>query len=63
MYGAINFTIILPMLVAFTHIIFSATNIFQNYYPILFKIVIFQSALHQLIFVLSGSLRFSVGSV
>jgi sulfate permease, SulP family len=62
LFGVINAIIILPVTISFTSIIFREP-IFLEYLPILIKLVLFSSIIHQLIFSAISSLPFrSLGS-
>ena len=60
--GIINSTIIIPVSISFTAIIYR-DQAFATYIPLLVKLVLFSSAVHQLCFTLNSSLPFAVGQV
>jgi len=62
MYGAINCTIVLPVIMSFGNIIYK-DNAFADYMPILIKLTLFSGMIHQLCFSFFSTLKFAVGSV
>lgn len=62
LYGSINAIIILPVTISFTAIIFT-DQIFYDSIPLLIKLVLFSSVIHQIMFSTFSSLPFSVGQV
>ncbi|KAL4117578.1 hypothetical protein PRIC2_011566 [Phytophthora ramorum] len=62
MYGVVNSIRAIPTMYGYAAIIFSHPA-FRHYMPALSKIVIFSSALHQLMFTLLSSLPFAIGQV
>lgn len=62
MYGAINCTIILPVIMSFGNIIYR-DDAFIDYLPILIKLTLFSGMIHQLVFSCFSTLKFAVGSV
>lgn len=62
LYGAINCVLVIPVSISFCTIIFRHSA-FLPYLPYLVKLVMFSSAIHQLVFSLASSLPFAVGQV
>ncbi|KAH9109121.1 hypothetical protein LEN26_005710 [Aphanomyces euteiches] len=62
MYGLINATLVIPVFMSFTAIIFS-DPFFQPYMPALVKLVGFSCAVHQTVFSWKSSLPFAIGQV
>ncbi|KAI9911170.1 hypothetical protein PsorP6_009441 [Peronosclerospora sorghi] len=62
LFGMINAIIIVPALYGFTVILFSHKD-FETFLPVLSKLVIFSSLVHQMMFTCLSSLRFSIGQV
>jgi MFS superfamily sulfate permease-like transporter len=62
MYGLINATIVLPVIMSFGNIIYS-NEAFAPYSPVLIKLTLISGVVHQLCFSLLSSLPFVVGSV
>mmetsp|Transcript_34589 Transcript_34589/g.81539 ORF Transcript_34589/g.81539 Transcript_34589/m.81539 type:complete len:615 (-) Transcript_34589:29-1873(-) len=62
LYGAINCTIVLPVIMSFGNIIYR-DNAFIPYMPVLIKLTLFSGMIHQLCFSLFSTLDFAVGSV
>ena len=62
LYGAINCTIILPVVMSFGNIIYR-DNAFADYMPVLIKLTLFSGVVHQLCFSFFSTLKFAVGSV
>jgi hypothetical protein len=62
MYGMINATIILPVLMSFGSIIYR-DNAFAPYMPVLIKMTVVSGVVHQLCFSTFSSLPFAVGQV
>ncbi len=62
MYGIINGILCIPVTVSFCSIIFR-DNIFAPHMPQLVKLVLFSSAIHQIVFSIFSSLPFAVGQV
>ncbi len=52
-----------PVNVAFMHIIFPQSELFGPYYPMLLKVIMLSSCLHQFVFSCMSSLPFSIGQV
>jgi MFS superfamily sulfate permease-like transporter len=61
-YGMINATIILPILISFASIIYQ-DDAFSPYMPVLVKLTMFSGIVHQLCFSTFSSLPFAVGQV
>eukprot|EP00054_Salpingoeca_dolichothecata_P023001 m.152094 g.152094 ORF g.152094 m.152094 type:complete len:1056 (+) comp24534_c0_seq1:22-3189(+) len=62
LFGAINSIILIPVMISFANIIFR-DKFFEPYLPILVKLVLFSSIVHQVMFSLISSLPFAVGQV
>lgn len=62
LYGAINCTIVLPVIMSFGNIIYR-DNAFADYMPVLIKLTLFSGMVHQLCFSVFSTLKFAVGSV
>jgi MFS superfamily sulfate permease-like transporter len=62
LYGMINCTIVLPVIMSFGNIIYR-DNAFADYMPVLIKLTLFSGMVHQLCFSIFSTLRFAVGSV
>jgi len=62
LYGVINGILLIPVSISFTSIIFSDA-FFQPYLPLLVKLVLFSSMVHQISFTMYSSLPFAVGQV
>uniref|UniRef100_A0A7S4EEM5 SLC26A/SulP transporter domain-containing protein n=1 Tax=Pseudo-nitzschia australis TaxID=44445 RepID=A0A7S4EEM5_9STRA len=62
LYGAINCTIVLPVIMSFGNIIYR-DNAFIAYMPVLIKLTLFSGMIHQLCFSIFSTLDFAVGSV
>jgi MFS superfamily sulfate permease-like transporter len=62
MYGLINATIVIPIVISFTSIIYR-DRAFANYMPTLVKLVVISGMMHQVCFSTLSSLPFCVGSV
>lgn len=62
LYGMINATIVLPVLMSFGSIIYR-DNAFVNYMPVLVKLTVVSGIVHQLCFSTFSSLPFAVGQV
>jgi len=62
LYGAINCTIVLPVIMSFGNIIYR-DNAFADYMPVLIKLTLFSGMVHQLCFSIFSTLKFAVGSV
>jgi len=62
LYGAINCTIILPVIMSFGNIIYR-DDAFSDYMPVLIKLTLFSGMVHQLCFSMFSTLKFAVGSV
>ncbi|VEU42628.1 unnamed protein product [Pseudo-nitzschia multistriata] len=62
LYGAINCTIVLPVIMSFGNIIYR-DDAFIAYMPVLIKLTLFSGMVHQLCFSLFSTLDFAVGSV
>ncbi|ETI44191.1 hypothetical protein F443_11088 [Phytophthora nicotianae P1569] len=62
MYGVVNSIRAIPTMYGYAAIIFSHPT-FLHYMPALSKLVIFSSAIHQLMFTLMSSLPFAIGQV
>ena len=62
LYGAINCTIVLPVIMSFGNIIYR-DNAFLPYMPVLIKLTLFSGMIHQLCFSIFSTLDFAVGSV
>ena len=62
MYGVINATIVLPVLMSFSSIIYQ-DPIYMPYMPVLVKLTICSGIVHQVCFSTFSSLPFAVGSV
>jgi hypothetical protein len=62
LYGAINCTIVLPVIMSFGNIIYR-DNAFVDYMPVLIKLTLFSGMVHQLCFSFFSTLKFAVGSV
>jgi SulP family sulfate permease len=62
LYGLINVTIILPVLISFGTIIYK-DRAFEEYLPVLIKLTILSGAVHQISFTVFSSLPFAIGQV
>lgn len=62
MYGLINATIVLPVVMSFGNIIYQ-NEFFEPYMPVLIKLTLVSGVIHQLCFSSLSSLKFAVGSV
>lgn len=62
LYGIINATIVIPVVLTFTTIIYSHP-IYHPYLPILTQCTLFSSIVHQLVFSSLSSLPFAIGQV
>lgn len=62
LYGMINATMVIPVLMSFASIIYQH-DAFQPYMPVLVRLTIFSGIVHQLCFSTFSSLPFAVGSV
>lgn len=62
LYGLINVTIILPVLMSFGTIIYK-DKAFEEYLPVLVKLTVLSGAVHQICFSIFSSLPFAVGQV
>lgn len=62
LYGVINGILLIPVSIGFTSVIFSDA-FFQPYLPMLVKLVLFSSMVHQITFTVYSSLPFAVGQV
>lgn len=62
LYGLINVTIILPVLISFGTIIYK-DKAFEEYLPVLIKLTVFSGAVHQICFTIFSSLPFAIGQV
>ena len=62
MYGIINAIMTVPAIYGFAVILFSHKD-FANFMPALSKLVLYSSAVHQIMFTLVSSLPFSIGQV
>jgi len=62
MYGMINATIVLPVLISFGSIIYR-DQAFQPYTPVLVKLTVVSGIVHQLCFTTFSSLPFAIGQV
>lgn len=62
LYGGINCTIIVPVIMSFGNIIYR-DDAFVEHMPILIKLTLFSGAIHQLCFSSFSTLKFAVGSV
>lgn len=62
LYGCINATIIIPIIMSFGNIIYQ-DPFFQPYTPILIKLTLVSGVVHQMVFSTLSSLPFAVGSV
>jgi SulP family sulfate permease len=62
MYGLINATIVLPVLMSFGSIIYR-NDAFQPYMPVLIKLTLVSGVVHQLTFSTLSSLPFAIGQV
>lgn len=62
LYGLINATIVLPVVMSFGNIIYQ-NEAFQPYMPVLIKLTLVSGVVHQLCFSSLSSLKFTVGSV
>ena len=62
LYGAINCTIVLPVIMSFGNIIYR-DDAFADYMPTLIKLTLFSGMVHQLCFSFFSTLKFAVGSV
>jgi MFS superfamily sulfate permease-like transporter len=62
LYGMINATIVIPVVMSFGNIIYQDT-LFQPYIPVLIKLTMVSGVVHQLCFSTLSSLPFAVGSV
>ena len=62
MYGMINATIVLPVLMSFGSIIYR-NDAFQPYMPVLIKLTVVSGVVHQICFSTLSSLPFAIGQV
>lgn len=62
LYGLINATIVLPVVMSFGNIIYR-DDAFRDYMPVLIKLTLVSGFVHQLCFSSLSSLKFAVGSV
>lgn len=62
MVGAINSSIVLPIIMSFGYIIYR-DEAFANYMPVLIKLTLFSGVIHQLCFSVFSTLKFAIGSV
>ncbi|KAG6611774.1 Sulfate Permease (SulP) Family [Phytophthora cinnamomi] len=62
LYGIINSILIIPTMYGYAAILFSHKD-FEDFMPALSKLVIYSSAVHQVMFTLLSSLPFSIGQV
>jgi len=62
LYGGINCTIIVPVIMSFGNIIYR-DKAFANYMPVLIKLTLFSGTVHQICFSTFSTLKFAVGSV
>ena len=62
MYGLINATIVLPVVMSFGNIIYR-DDAFRDYMPVLIKLTLVSGFVHQVCFSSLSSLKFAVGSV
>ena len=62
MYGIINATVVLPVMMSFATIIYH-DKIFEQYLPVLVKLTLVSSAVHQLCFSFFSSMPYAVGQV
>jgi len=62
LYGLINVTIILPVIMSFGTIIYK-DKAFEEYLPVLVKLTVLSGAVHQICFSIFSSLPFAVGQV
>lgn len=62
LYGMINATIVIPVVMSFGNIIYQDAR-FQPYTPVLIKLTMVSGVVHQLCFSSLSSLKFAVGSV
>lgn len=62
MYGIINATIVMPVIMSFGSIIYR-NEAFRPYMPVLIKLTLFSGTVHQLCFSTFSSLPFAVGQV
>ena len=62
LYGCINGVVIIPISISFTSIIFR-DQAFHHILPVLTKLVLFSSVVHQLSFLTLSSLPFAIGQV
>ncbi|GMG17751.1 unnamed protein product [Phytophthora fragariaefolia] len=62
MYGIINSILTIPTMYGYAVILFSHKD-FENFMPAVSKLVIYSSAVHQVMFTLMSSLPFSIGQV
>ncbi|CAD7970545.1 unnamed protein product [Amoebophrya sp. A120] len=61
-YGIINFVCVLPVIVAYAHIVY-ASNDFEEYMPYILKVVMLSCCIHQALFSWFSRLPFSIGQV
>ena len=62
LYGIIHATIVIPVILTFTTIIYSHT-LYHPYYPILTSCTLFSSLMHQIVFSTLSTLPFAIGQV
>jgi SulP family sulfate permease len=62
LYGLINAILVIPVNISFASIIFR-DPFFQPYLPSLVNLVLFSSAVHQVVFSLRSTLPFAIGQV
>ena len=62
LFGAINCTIVLPVIMSFGNIIYR-DDAFADYMPVLIKLTLVSAMVHQLCFSIFSTLKFAVGSV
>lgn len=62
LYGIINSIMVLPVSISFCSIIFR-NKFFETHIPVLVKLVLFSSSIHQFTFSINSSLPFAVGQV
>ena len=62
-YGLINFVCILPVVVAFAHIVCADAEFFEPFFPYILKVVIMSSFVHQTVFCMYSGLVFAIGQV
>jgi len=62
MYGIINATVVLPVMMSFATIIYH-DKVFEAYLPILIKLTLISSVVHQLSFTFFSSMPYAIGQV